>query len=365
MTGDAAFVDAQVSHQLGPNVPLRLDRAARAFAVRASAGGVLAWNAEAGAPHADCGWRTGPHGPEPGHRSVNREKHTRVLHGMQAAEADFGLMIDMQDRRVRSLMMPDGGAHPVVGFNRLPDAPGRILWPLPGYHDEGSPDFLGDIDPTAVPWQAKADRFAWRGIHGGRANPRGDIRAEGRRLAPILRDHASGDAGPRKTERLLQTFPRHRFVSRYHADPRGDVGFVDGNGFTLRDEPLLAHLERPRLPRTIMQHFRYLVVLRGLDIGSSFFWTMNSGSLGLVMETPFESFASCHFRAWEHYVPFREDLADFEERLDWARANGAECRAIVARAVAVCRLLARADLRDAALRGVVAGLRARLYRAAN
>lgn len=362
MTGDA-FVAVSVAHQLGPvssAAVLSLGPETRAAALAASSGMALAWDQARQAPYPANGWALKRRGLTRGGRAAGTGKTAGALAGLRAAGADFDLVIDMQDRRLRHLGLPDGRVHPVVSFNRLPGAAGRILWPLPGYHDLGSAEFLGDLDPDAVPWEAKADRFAWRGIAGGRASPRGDVRREGGRLRPLLRAVAEGRIGRAEAEAALQSFPRHRFVSRYRDDPRADAGFVDGNGFVLKDEPLLAGLERPRLARQAFQGFRYLVVLRGLDIGSSFFWTMNSGSLGLVMETPFESFASVHFRPWEHYVPFREDLADFEARLDWCRAHQPECRAMVRAARETCRLLARADLRDRIACDVVAGLRARI-----
>ncbi len=83
---------------------------------------------------------------------------------------------------------------------------------------------------------------------------------------------------------------------------------------------------------------------------------MNSGSLALVMESPFETFGSCHFRPWEHYVPFREDMADFETAFAWCEAHQAECQAMTERTAEVCALLARADLRLEISRAVVGAI---------
>ena len=361
------FLAVSVAHQLGdPGARLVLGAETRAAALAASSGLTLAWDQARQMPYPQNGWALSPKGLVKGGRVADRDragstgKTAGALAELHAAGADFDLLIDMQDRRLRSLALPDGAVHPVVCFNRVAGAAGRILWPLPGYHDLGSAAFLGELDPAAVSWAEKQDRFAWRGIVGGRANPKGDVRREGWRLRPLLRQLAEGRIDRATAEATLRSFPRHRFVDRYASDPRADVGFVDGNGFTLRDEPMLAGLERPRLTRQDFQRVRYLVVLRGLDVGSSFFWTMNSGSLGLVMETPFQSFASVHFRPWEHYVPFREDLTDFEARLDWCRSHEPECRAMVAAAARTCRWLARADLRDRIARAVVAGLRERI-----
>lgn len=164
-------------------------------------------------------------------------------------------------------------------------------------------------------------------------------------MRPLLQRHHDGRISDAKLRQQLDLFPRYRFVNRYIGDDRGDVGFTERKDIGIDNWPALRALKREMISQREMLRFKYLVVLPGLDVGSSFFWTMNSGSVGLVMETPFESFASVHFRPWEHYVPFRQDLSDFEDRLAWCHDNDAECREMTERAVAACRQLGREDLR--------------------
>ena len=121
----------------------------------------------------------------------------------------------------------------------------------------------------------------------------------------------------------------------------------------ISETPLHEHLERPRLSPEDMQQFRYIAVLRGNDVGSSFYWTMNSGSVGFVQDTPYKTFASGHFRPWEHYIPFAEDGSDLPDKLDWAEAHQLECRAMVRRAATVCALLGRVNLRAEVLAAVI------------
>lgn len=73
---------------------------------------------------------------------------------------------------------------------------------------------------------------------------------------------------------------------------------------------------KPRMTRQEMQKSRYLAVIWGNDLASKFFWTMNSGPQGLVMDTPFDSFAACHFRAHAHYLPFKANMSDFDAVFD-------------------------------------------------
>lgn len=354
------FVARSVTHQIGftDEIVFVADVDARRYAEARSSGMAIAWNVKRRAPFAFNGWKARTEEIrryiDQDTEQVQRDKTLSSLREILDAGARGSIMIDMQDRRIRSVISTEMRGHPVFCFNRLAGEPGRILWPLPRYQDFGSDDFLGNLDPVRVGWAEKDDKFAWRGIAGGRANPHLDARREKERLKPLLRKLKTGALGADRAKARLLTFPRFRFVDRYLEDSRADVGFVDGNGFILRSEDLLEPYEKPRIPREAFQRFKYLVVLRGLDVGSSFYWTMNSGSLGLVMETPFESFASVHFEPWIHYVPFKEDLSDFEENFTWCQSRQDECQAMTRRAAEVCKLLSRADLRAEILRRVVA-----------
>ncbi|HHW35520.1 MAG TPA: hypothetical protein GXX24_15490 [Paracoccus solventivorans] len=371
---DQEFVRTQVAHRLGKIDEVQLTSTAATWERLkiCGSGGTLLWLAAQSRPADWNNWSSIGPGLE-GVRFRQRApelnpKAFRSLQEILAAGADFDFAVDMQDRRVRSPAVQEGPekgtATPVFAFNRLGRMPGVVLWPLPGYHDLGSNGFLGNFGTRLIPWEDKQDRFVWRGSPGGR-NTIGKTfeRDAGYRMRPLLVSNRDGKLSDKKLLRHLDQFPRYRFVSRYIDDPRGDVGFTDRKDIGIDNWPVLRSLKREHIPQPEMLQYKYIVVLRGLDIGSSFYWTMNSGSVGLVMETPFESFASIHFRAWEHYVPFREDGSDFEERLEWCLANDAECQAIADRAGATCRNLARTDLREEIDRRVVGELRRRIQAA--
>lgn len=235
----------------------------------------LGWNVEAATPHPLNGWagkakmiqRYLSEVPPLG----SPDKSLDSLREILEAGAHGSILIDMQDRRVRSVISLEKRGHPVFCFNRLSGEPGRILWPLPGYHGLTSDGFLGNLDPARIAWADKDDKFAWRGIVGGRANPHLDARREKEQLRPLLRKIKAGALDAKRAQARLLTFPRFRFVNRYQDDIRSDIGFVDGNNFSLRSEELLKRYERPRIQREAFQQFKYLVVLRGLDVGSSFY----------------------------------------------------------------------------------------------
>lgn len=262
--------------------------------------------------------------------------------------ARFSYVVDMQDRRVKRLVL---GSCAVFSFNRLASDPQRILWPLTKYHSLGETAFLGGLNPQAIAWERRHPQMVWRGAATGRTAPAGE--AAGIRIKTAIRKFKSGRMRPGRFARLLNANPRARAVRQVFDDQRFNFGLVDGGGQVISRIPPYASLERNKMTPAEMQRYRYIAVLPGMDVGSSFYWTMNSGSLGFVMESPFETFASGHFRPWEHYVPIREDLSDLSEAFDWAEAHPDEASAIAARAATVCKFLARPDLRIQVLQGVI------------
>ena len=365
---DADFVQASVAMQLGDVDRVRFSQGsdARAQAVAGSSGSALVWDAQGKQPYPENGWSLkGGAGRRVRvvneNHFVNRDKGQGALREILGAGASWDFVVDMQDRRLRNVVTPDGTAMPVFTFNREIGASARVLWPLPTYHDLGSPGFLGPDDWVRVPWRKKQDRVVWRGIHGGRADKHGDVRREGLRLRPLLKRLKAGKMSEQDVLSELAYFPRHKMISDYQDDPRFDLGFTGAiQNMDIAQYPFLARLMRPRLSQQDMLNYKYLLVLRGSDVASSFYWTMNSGSLGLVMEGYFDSFASAHFKPWEHYVPFKADLSDLEDRLAWCQANDETCRDMAERAQEKCRLLARADLRDEISRAVISRISARM-----
>ncbi len=364
---DQDFVDTQVAHRLGVigGARFSLSDAARAHAVAVASGGALAWNAAARAPYPVNSWLPNPEQPELPYctaRGARPEKSQGALRSLLRSGANFDLMIDMQDRRVRSLETPEGEVFPTFVFNRLEGAKGRILWPMPtSLHAIGADDYLGPFpDPDAKPFAERSPTVVWRGGMTGRGGGRGDVRLEAFRFQKLFVDVDSGRRALSWAQKKLHDFPRFAFVTRLAGDPRADVALIAHDWLHPLSKPVLAPVTRPPLPQRAQARHKYIAVLRGADLGSSFFWTMNSGSLGLVMETPWESFASVYFKPWQHYVPFKVDMSDFDERFAWCEANPADCAEMVHAAGQMCQYLARQDLRDLADRAVINALRAAL-----
>ena len=357
------FVAASIALQLGDlgAHPLRIDDTTRAAAVAGSSGSALIWDAAGERPHADNGWTLNSGKIVNENKFVNTDKALGTLNALRAAGADFDMVIDMQDRRLRNLIPTgDTARHPVICFNRRVGDMSRILWPLPGYHDLDAAGFLGPYPAPDVPWADRQAKIAWRGNLNGRPDPYGDPRREGPRLKPLMRKHARGQINDARLKRAIHNFPRMRVVAHTYNDARFDVGFTGADSVDLNIVPYARDLMRAAMPQAAFFDYRYVLVLRGMDVGSSFYWTLRSGALALVQECAFETFGSGHFKPWKHYVPFAADMSDFDERVDWCLSHDAEAQEMAQNARAVCELLARGDLRDRIARGVVDGIRAAL-----
>jgi hypothetical protein len=365
MSTGAEFVERSITHQVGdvPLPSLSLSAEARDFAERVSSKMSLVWNDAEQRPSTLNGWEP-PQAQQPrwqvhSSKHKNSDKIVFALKSVLEAGADFDVLIDMQDRRARNLITPQGLTFPVLSFNRpVSKKTGHILWPLPNYHDLESTEFLGQLNPERVPWHDKKDMVIWRGGPGNRGVlPR---KQNSIRLLPLLRKLSAGEISKETVQAALLSMPRYRFLYNWIDDPRFDIGYTSTQDFQLEDEPLLSPLERPMVLRETFQDFKYIAVLPGNDVGSSFYWTMNSGSVGLVVDCDFETFATHHFKPWEHYVPIRRDQADVKRIMRWCASHQDECQAMAKRAQEKCKFLADPDLRTQICKGVIAKLRQEL-----
>jgi hypothetical protein len=361
------FVERSIAHQLGADVgyDFSLDPAVFDFVANASSGMALSWDHANQTPRGLNDWQPSTDSASPW--QVHHKRHSKTnktsgaLQDILAAGADFDFLLDMQDHRSRSVVTDGGHAAPLFNFNRLHERPaGHVLWPLPHYHGIDSPDFLGNLDPKRVDWADKSDRVVWRGGPGNRGRLGPKARGAMIRMHPLLRKYKSGEFTREETQHVLKSMQRYNFLHRYIDNPRFDLGYTNSDGFVLEQEPFLADFERPRISREDFQTYKYIVVLPGNDVGSSLYWSLNSGSVALVVDCPFETFATHHFKPWEHFVPIRKNHGNVEKRLGWCDTHQEECRDMAQRSAEVCKFLADPDLRTKIAVGVIDGLRSRL-----
>lgn len=267
-------------------------------------------------------------------------------HGLRS-----GVHLDMQDARRYGLADTGAPQSPIITYCRRRGAAGLVLWPLPGYHTPGTPDYPSSQTKDVLSFSEKSDTVAWRGNLAGRAlpelGPEGAGNEHATDLTRRLHDH-----GDERALAALYTVPRFRLLSRWIGRPDTDLGLVLGENWEAGLPSQIAQLRRPRLSYTELYRHRFLLSLSGNDGASNFLMSMNSNSVVLREEDGWEMFYDGLFRAWEHYIPLTRGADDLDDRLEWARGNAAECRQISRRAQETVRRLVNPVNRRSYLDGI-------------
>jgi len=134
--------------------------------------------------------------------------------------------------------------------------------------------------------------------------------------------------------------PRLRAVIRGRLNPNDyDIKFSDSNehapGSFCIDSQMPDTFESNNTKTACdVANYKWL-----LDIGGgggtswkSTFWFLGMPGVLFHHETPMKDSFYDMIKPWIHYIPLNNDLSDLDERLNWAKANPAECAAISKRA---------------------------------
>ncbi|MCC1481195.1 glycosyl transferase family 90 [Roseibaca sp. Y0-43] len=280
-----------------------------------------------------------------------------TLQALQTMGAQGVVHMDLQDARILGTPQRPVPA-PLLCYCRLPQAQNVALWPLPRYHDFGTQRFLGKTPPDHIAFEDKQDAVVWRGALSGKTRPTGGGGKNCMVLISTLEAAKSAEEAPPIIAELRLN-PRFGVVFDRTGQPGFDLGLTCDERLTaILTRHGLGHIAAPWKPMSYQRQFRYILSIRGNDTGSNFIPALDSNSVVLREEDGWELFYSAAIRPWEHYIPLAPLLTDLDEKLDWARANPAECKAIAARAKALCALLGDARLRDLHLRAVYDDYRA-------
>lgn len=78
--------------------------------------------------------------------------------------------------------------------------------------------------------------------------------------------------------------------------------------------------------------YKYILNLEGHDWPSSLIPSLFSNSVTLVPIPKWHNIVHFKLKPWIHYVPLKDDVSDFDEKLEWCRNNDKECKNISMRA---------------------------------
>lgn len=243
----------------------------------------------------------------------------------------------------------DVNPFPAFQYNRLAGTPNAILWPLRKVHALDSESFCGPPDSEEIELAQKRPVVFWRGKLTG-------FSESGKQASHLVEAFTKNEIGKDELLAQLATVPRYKFVARYFDAGGFDVGFVNHTG-EMRDMyasiPEIARYNRPFVSHADQLRFKYLMSIRGHDVGTSFGWQLASTSVLLKENYAWEVFFDCHLRPWDHYVPVEPGFADVQEKVAWCEAHPESCEAMAANRREVVPLLIDRQVRREALRRVV------------
>ncbi len=170
-----------------------------------------------------------------------------------------------------------------------------------------------------VVWSDRSDRLRWRGWTNGFGSP----------------DYSSPGA-----ERDDEVMPRLRMALILRGLAMTDVAFVGSNDAELagrlRQDKLLAE----HVPETDWINDRFALDIDGFtNTWSNFLVRLHLGCCVLKVDSQggYRQWYYDRIRPWEHFVPVRADMSDLIEKIEWARSNDAEAKAIAANGQAFAR----------------------------
>jgi hypothetical protein len=239
---------------------------------------------------------------------------------------------------------------PAFQYNRLTGTPNSILWPLRKVHALESDSFCGPPDPDEIGLPQKKPVVFWRGKLTG-------FSSSGKQASHLVEAFVKNEIGKDELLTHLSTVPRYAFVSSYFETDGFDVGFVNHTGEMGKmygSVPEIARYRRPFASHADQLRFKYLISIRGHDVGTSFGWQLASKSVLLKENYRWEVFFDCHLQPWDHYVPVEADFADVLNKVAWCEANPDACEAMAARRREIVPLLIDPEVRKEALRRVIA-----------
>jgi hypothetical protein len=172
-----------------------------------------------------------------------------------------------------------------------------------------------DIKPT--PWNMKIEKAVFRGATTGS----GVTAATNQRLKALEMGYRHGDVldvgitkwnlRPRKLEdsEYLQTI--EPTFSRTVMES-GKRNYPKANRLSLQDQ----------------SQYKYLLTLEGHVAAYRLSYELSSGSVILLAASQWQMWYYPFMKAYEHYVPVKEDLSDLLSQIEWCKANDGKCARI-------------------------------------
>ena len=165
-------------------------------------------------------------------------------------------------------------------------------------------------------WRLIPDPHAW-----GRITPEVELLKD---FSKVLSD--LGKEAPLSSKlfwggRFQNHAGRRRLFNDFNSHPEMDIRRVDSRipGYESQFVSF----------KDMVRNYKYLLDIEGLGWSGRLSYLMFSRRLLFIVSGNFTGYALSHLRAFEHYIPVKEDLSDLEARLEWAKRNPKESERII------------------------------------
>ncbi len=208
-------------------------------------------------------------------------------------------------------------------FNKKKTHPSNIVL-IPDFHfldTHGYSELKKNVDSAVekYPWEKKKSSAIWRGSPTGADYKEIDI-------------VTTLDSSNRITHKDV---PRIKFALLAKEIPIIDAGFpFYSNDFFGGFSNLQPFLEKNGILKNFISReeqisYEYLIDVDGnVNSWDGFFWKLYSNSVVFKIMSEWEQWFYDRIKPWFHYIPVRNDMADLEERIEWALANEEKCKEI-------------------------------------
>lgn len=202
-----------------------------------------------------------------------------------------------------------------IGDNQVILYPDHNLYPVPAVDFLLNKNFNQTV--KSVPFEDKPDIAVWRG---------GDTGGQG----PV----------PGQVELGLDKVKinRQQFVNKFKNIKCVDAAIIDSE--IGPSTPEIKGDPNWLMPHEQANNYKYIISLEGNDAGSNPRWVFSTQCV-VFMSDKLTSELTWHFhlKPWVNYIPFKHDLSDLEDKINWANDNIDECKLIIKRANETHRLV--------------------------
>ena len=137
---------------------------------------------------------------------------------------------------------------------------------------------------------------------------------------------------PFKTKKPEIVYGSNPRGNKYIFTNRRDIE-VSPREYFYSDKVSKTNVHYPKwIKRNDMIRYKYILDIDGnASTWDATAWKLNSGSVILKTDSCWNQWFFNKYKAWEHYVPVKDDMSDLEEKYKWCEDHQAECEQMIRR----------------------------------